>query len=98
MKWINIPNDPVDITGGYLLELEFASRYNDEISGFVSNHGQWVVVKSPEYASEAEVRYIAGLYNEAEEALYSETGYNSIGKHYTDYFELYGISTKLSGT
>lgn len=88
MKWINIPNDPIDITGGYLLELEFASRYNDKISGFVSERGQWVVVKSPEYASESEVRYIAGLYNEAEEALYSETGYNSIGRHYTEYFDM----------
>ena len=88
MKWINIPNDPEDITGGYLLEMEFAARYNDEVSGFVSNRGQWVVVKSPEYASEAEVRYIAGLYNEAEEAIYSANGYNSLGKYYTEYFDM----------
>ena len=88
MKWVNIPNDPEDISGGYLLEMEFAGRYNDEISGFVSDRGQWVVVKAPEYASEAQVRYIAGLYNEAEEAIYSKTGYNSLGKHYTDYFDM----------
>lgn len=88
MKWVDIPADPDDVSGGYLLEMEFASRYNEEASGFVSNRGQWVVLKSPEFASEAEVRYIAGLYNEAEDALYSATGYNSLGKHYTDYFDI----------
>ena len=88
MKWVNIPADPDDVSGGYLLELEFASRYDSEVSGFVSNRGQWVVVKSPEFASEAEVRYIARLYNEAEEAVYSATGRNSLGRHYTEYFDL----------
>ena len=88
MKWVNLPNEPADISGGYLLELDFASRYDEEISGFVSKRGQWVVIKSPEYAGEAEVRYIAGLYNEAEEAVYSGTGYNSLGKHYTEYFDM----------
>lgn len=88
MKWVNIPNNPADISGGYLLELDFGIRYNEEVSGFVSNYGQWVVVKSPEYASEAEVRYIAALYNEAEEALLSSNGYNSRGKYYTEYFDM----------
>ena len=88
MKWVNIPNNPADLSGGYLLELEFGVRYDEEVSGFVSNRGQWVVVKSPEYASEAQVRYIAGLYNEAEEAIYNATGYNSCGKHYSEYFDM----------
>ena len=88
MKWVNIPNNPADISGGYLLELDFGVRYNEEVSGFVSNYGQWVVVKSPEYASESEVRYIAALYNEAEEALLSSNGYNSRGKYYTEYFDM----------
>ena len=88
MKWVNIPNNPADISGGYLLELDFGVRYNEEVSGFVSNYGQWVVVKSPEYASEAEVKYIAALYNEAEEALLSSNGYNSRGKYYTEYFDM----------
>lgn len=88
MKWVNLPNNPADLSGGYLLELDFGVRYDEEVSGFVSNRGQWVVVKSPEYASEAQVRYIAGLYNEAEEAIYSKTGYNSRGKHYSEYFDM----------
>ena len=34
------------------------------------------------------MRYIAALYNEAEEALLSSNGYNSRGKYYTEYFDM----------
>ena len=87
-KWVNIPNDPDDITGGYLLECELPSRYVDEVSGFISNRNQPIVVKAPEYASEAQVKYISALYQEFEDALFSETGYNSLGKHYTEYIDV----------
>ena len=87
-KWVSIPNEPENITGGFLLECEFGNRYNDEISGFVSNAGQCVVVKEPEYASEAEVAYVSALWNAGEEALLSETGYNAAGKHYSEYFDV----------
>ncbi len=92
MKWIEIPNDPEDISGGYLLELDFQTRYAEEISGFVSNRGQCVVVKEPEYASKAQVEYVSRLWNEAEEAFYSEDGYNSLGKHYSDYFDVESLA------
>jgi len=87
-KWVNIPNNPADITGGYLLELENPNRWNNETGGFVSARGQAVVVKSPEPASANEVNYVADLYNEAERALLSETGYNELGKYYSEYFDL----------
>ena len=86
-KWADIPVDPADITGGYLLEYEYSGRYNEEPCGFVTDNGQPVVIKSPEYASKNEVDYIADFVNSATQALYSETGYNSEGKHYTDYFD-----------
>lgn len=87
-KWVNIPNNPENITGGYLLECEIPSRYVDEVSGFISKRNQPIVVKSPEYASEAQVKYISALYQEFEDALFSETGYNSLGKHYTEYIDV----------
>lgn len=86
--WYAIPNDPEDITGGYLLELELADRYPDEASGFVTQNGQTIVVKSPEYASEAQMKYISSYWQEMEDALYSDTGYNSQGKHYTEYIDI----------
>ncbi len=86
-KWVNIPNNPDDITGGYLLEYELPDRYINEISGFVTKRNQTIVVKEPEYASEAQVKYISSLYQEFEDAVYSETGYNSLGKHYSEYID-----------
>ncbi len=87
-RWFDIPNDPEDITGGYLLELEVADRYPDEASGFVTKHGQAVVSKSPEYASKAQIKYISSYFQEMEDALYSKDGYNSKGKHFAEYIDL----------
>ncbi len=88
IKYAAIPNNPEDITGGYLLELEKIYRYTDEVSGFITDNGQAVVVKTPEYASKAQVEYISGYYQDFEDALYSGTGYNSKGKHYSEYIDV----------
>ena len=86
-KWADIPNNPDDISGGYLLEYEYAGRYNEEPCGFVTSNGQPIVIKSPEFASEAQVNYIADFVDAGTRALYSETGYNEEGKHFNDYFD-----------
>lgn len=87
-KYYNIPNNPEDITGGYLLEYEIMSRYEDEPSAFVTKNGQSIICKSPEYASKEQVDYISSFYQDFEEALFSEDGYNSKGKYYADYIDL----------
>ena len=46
------------------------------------------MIKSPEYASQVEVNYIADLVGAGSEALYSPTGYNAEGKHYSEYFDV----------
>lgn len=83
-KWVEIPNDPEDITGGYLMEMEIADRYPDEISGFVTNGGQPVIFKNPEYATESEIKYISGVYQAFEDAVMSEDGTNADGEYYTN--------------
>ena len=87
-KWVNIPNDPENITGGYLMEFDYQDRYNAEVSGFGTNMGANVTIKSPQYASKAEVDYIADYYQEFEDAALSATGSNAQGKHFTDYIDL----------
>lgn len=87
-KYYNVPNNPDDITGGYLLEFDYSNRYNDEACGFVTNHGVPVVIKSPEYASKAQVEYIRAYVQAAEDAIYSNTGCNSQGKHYSEYIDV----------
>lgn len=87
-KWLQIPNNPEDISGGYLIEYELPDRYVNEVCGFVTDRNQTMVLKSPEYASEAQVKYISALYQEFEDAVYSETGYNFFGRHYTEYIDV----------
>lgn len=87
-KWVDIPNDPQNITGGYLLEYELPNRYVNEVSGFVTDRKQTVVLKEPEYASQAQVEYISSYYQEFEDAVFSEDGYNAAGKHYTEYIDV----------
>lgn len=86
-KYYEIPNNPEDITGGYLMEYEVESKYAGEPCGFVTTRGQYVVLKGPEIASKEQVEYISTFVQEMEDALYSATGYNSLGKHYTEYID-----------
>lgn len=87
-KWVDIKNNPQDITGGYILELELNERYYGEVSGFVSDYGQTVVVSSPEYASKEQVEYISSYYQQFEDAVMSPDGYNALGKHYSEYIDV----------
>ena len=80
-KWVEIPNDPEDITGGYILELELPGRYADEVSGFVTQNSQPVIFKSPEFASQNETIYIASYYQLFEDAVYGNKGINAIGEY-----------------
>ncbi len=92
-KWIDIPNDPADISGGYLLEFDWNTRYDEELCGFVAHTGQPVVIKSPEHATQAEVNYIADLVDPGLEAIHAPTGYNAAGKHYSEYFDMDSLVT-----
>lgn len=71
-KWVNIENNPENIAGGYILENELPSRYCDEISGFVTEGSQAMVVKAPEYASKAQVDFISDYYQQFENAIRNE--------------------------
>ncbi|MBQ3084640.1 MAG: CotH kinase family protein [Clostridia bacterium] len=94
-KGYKIPNDPADITGGYLLELDYADRYKEEPSGFVTDRGQAVVIKEPECASRAQVDYIANYFQEFEDACFAEDGKcPSTGKYYYEYFDLTSLARK----
>ncbi len=88
-KYYDIPNDPADITGGYLMQFQIFNRYpGDTASGFVTSRGQAVDIKSPKYASKAQVTYLRDLMQDLEDAIYSDDGYNSKGKHYSDYIDM----------
>ena len=81
--------NPEDITGGYLLDLCGADWvYVKSPSGFASDAGDYIRIRSPKYASPAEVNYIATFYNSMEAAITSDDGYNpETKKHYSEYID-----------
>ncbi len=78
---------PADITGGYIVELD-NNRGLGEPCHFVTENGNVYTVKAPEYASKEEMEYIAGLFADLEEAIFSRDGYNRKGIHYSEYIDM----------
>ena len=85
--WYNIPNDPQDITGGYLLEVD-KMDYTKDQSRFKTGHNITVVSKAQKYLTKKETDYISDYWEQFEDALFSDTGYNIQGKYYGDYIDL----------
>jgi len=85
--------DPEKITGGYLIELNHT--YYDEVNGFKTAKGKAFNVKSPEWSSDAAMKYISEYYQEFENAVYAVdakgkyTGYNTeTGKYFYEYVDM----------
>lgn len=89
-KYFDIPNEPDDHTGGFLLEFQLYGRYKTDKtqSGFVSKRGQAIKLRSPEYATQKQTKYIKNFFQDFEDAVYSASGYNKKGKHYSDYIDV----------
>lgn len=94
-KYVDIEFEPSDITSGYLLELDMYHRYKKEVSGFLSTRKQPVIIKSPEYAGEHQVNFVADKYQGMEDALCSENGYNlETGLYYYEYIDMDSFAKK----
>lgn len=84
-----LPTSPQDISGGYLIEHDYGDKYIEEKSGFRTESGECYVVCNPKHATLDEVTYIANLFQEIENAIKSEDGYNKkTGKHYSEYIDV----------
>ena len=90
-----LPENPRDISGGYLLELELPARYPGDPSGFVTKAGQPVVIKSPEYASMEQVEYIRKFMQGYENAIRAKDGIDpETGKHFSEWVDLDSLVNK----
>lgn len=88
-KWAEIEYEDEDLSGGYLFERELEDRYAEEVSGFATKQGDYYALKSPKYASEAQVNYIGNLMQEFQDALQQEDGRHPVtGKHYSEYIDM----------
>lgn len=98
MKWFDLPVEPEDVTGGYLLEIEKALQFSQMTNGagFVTDGGMCVVVKEPTRAGLREVQYIAGLVNDFHNAVLQKDGYSrATGKYYADYMDMASFARKI---
>lgn len=87
--------NPEDITGGYLMEIDISERYVKEVSGFVTELGVPIVIKSPEYATRDQVDYIANFIQGFERAIHASDGVDSAtGKHYSQYIDMDSLVKK----
>lgn len=68
-RGFSLPNSPSDISGGYLLEFDRRSQYDLRESAFIADSGQTFILRSPEFASQEEVDYIADYVQQVEAAL-----------------------------
>ena len=80
-RGVSLPYTPAE-RNGFLLELDFPGRWAEEASGFVTEAGQHVVMKYPEYASEEQVDYVSALVQEFETRLFAGD------PSYLDYIDL----------
>lgn len=94
-KWVATDIALEDISGGYLLERELTNRFEKEISGFITSQGDCYTLKSPAYASEEQVNYIADLMQEFQDAAAAPDGIHpTIGRHYSEYIDLDSFAQK----
>lgn len=61
-RYYSIPKDPADITGGYLVELEWYSPpFARGGTAYRTKRDMYIYLKSPKYCTKAEYTYITGI-------------------------------------
>ncbi|MBP3541033.1 MAG: CotH kinase family protein [Clostridia bacterium] len=95
-RWYDIPNNPEDVSGGYILETDKVFRYNKESdAGFITTRNMAVYIKEPEYPSQKQVEYISGLVNSFHRAITEKDGIDpQTGKHFSQIGDMTSFSKK----
>ena len=96
LKGFRIPNEPDDNSGGYIIEYDHdLHQYIGEPSVFITNRCMLVIVHSPEYCSETQIKYISDLMKGFENAIFTKGGTDpETGKHYSDYVDFDSLVNK----
>ena len=99
MNWFNIAEEPEDVTGGYLLEIEKPLHFSlmEDCAGLVTDKSMCVVIKEPTHAGRKEVEYVAGLMNDFHNAVLRKDGISpKSGKHYSEYIDMRSFALKMA--
>ncbi len=84
-----IPNEPEDITGGYMILGSNSNTYEKKPTGFVTKRGQAFIMQQPKYASVAQIAYVSGLMQQIENAIFAKDGRDpETGKHFSEFLDM----------
>ncbi len=97
IRGYEIPNEPEDITGGYIVELDKPYRFrNYSNNGFRTPIHLYFIIKEPTYASRAQVTYISSLFEQMLRALSADDGIDpETGVHYSDLIDMNSFAIKF---
>lgn len=91
-----LEENPTDITGGYLLEIDKAYRVEMEKGTLFTPRGLGILVCEPSTPSKAQMEYIAGVVGAFDRAIRQEGGIDPItGKHYGDVMDVQSLAEKF---
>ena len=97
MCGFEVPNDPEDITGGYIAVIEKPHRLNSSRRPGIRTEKQLSVrIKEPTCPSLAQVNYFGKLINDMHNAILSGDGRNpDTGMHYSEYLDVTSFARKF---
>ena len=97
MCGFEVPNDPEDITGGYIAVIEKPHRLNSSRRPGIRTEKQLSVrIKEPTCPSLAQVEYFGKLVNDMHNAILAGDGVNpETGKHYSEYLDVTSFARKF---
>ena len=98
-RWFGVKQEPEDLTGGYLLEIEKPLHFqnNQDCAGFVTDGHMCVIVQEPTHAGKQAVEYIGGLVNDFHNAVLAKDGVNpETGKYYAEYIDMPSFAAKVA--
>lgn len=98
IRWYDVEQEPEDITGGYLLELEKPLYYSEkkDHAGVKTETNMCVTIKEPTHVGQRGAEYLAELINGFHNATIAEDGRNSEGKYYADYIDMHSFALKAA--
>ena len=96
MRGNEIPEDPEDITGGYIVVIEKPYRMSKfGYNGIGLADNIYFHIKEPTNPSRAETTYLAERLQRLHDAVWSEDGYDpATGKHYSEYLDVQSFALK----
>ena len=96
-RWFDV-EEPEDVTGGYLLEIEKELHFNQNKTdaGFATDKTMCVIVKEPSHVGYRGMTYISNLVNDFHHAVLASDGRSkNTGRYYASFIDMRSFALKI---